>query len=398
MATANKNNSRAGLPEKRKGKVSIEEKAGKYRVRLPRTVADGASRYISTRLDATPTNKRLVQRVVLEMEDDLATGAFDATLDKYKARFAKDDRQTFVNTSPVVVSPAVSLPELWSLYCEYRKSQVAVTTFKMSYLVRYTNHISRLPSHKLEDALTIRDYIVSKLSPDVAKLLLTQLNACCKWSVRSKLIPVNPFSNMALELKLPKRCRDIHPFSVDERDAIIAAYAAHPVHKHYLNFVRFLFLTGCRLGEAVALRWEHISSDYSYIIFSETYNSQYKVRKDTKTHTSRRFPCNAVLRELLLSLPRTGNDVCVFTSVNGGIIHNEKFTTRGGWRNIVEQLVRDGVVSTYRRPYNARHTFITMALEGGLTVSQVAALVGNSPTVILQHYAGNTIKVDVPVF
>jgi integrase len=52
-------------------------------------------------------------------------------------------------------------------------------------------------------------------------------------------------------------------------------------------------------------------------------------------------------------------------------------------------LMDKGAIDRYRCPYNTRHTFITLMLAEGYTVSQVAKLVGNSPAVTLQHYAGN---------
>ena len=42
----------------------------------------------------------------------------------------------------------------------------------------------------------------------------------------------------------------------------------------------------------------------------------------------------------------------------------------------------------YRKPYQTRHTFITLALDNGLDAKDVARLVGNSPEVIYKHYAG----------
>ena len=62
----------------------------------------------------------------------------------------------------------------------------------------------------------IRDWIVANKPPNAAKRLSVQLNACCKWGMKSGLITENPFSDMASEIKLPKNQRgeenDITPF------------------------------------------------------------------------------------------------------------------------------------------------------------------------------------------
>lgn len=50
----------------------------------------------------------------------------------------------------------------------------------------------------------------------------------------------------------------------------------------------------------------------------------------------------------------------------------------------------------YRKPYQTRHTFVTMALEADVSVPQIARWVGNSPQVIMERYAGTIKKVTVP--
>jgi integrase len=63
---------------------------------------------------------------------------------------------------------------------------------------------------------------------------------------------------------------------------------------------------------------------------------------------------------------------------------------------IVSRLVREGKVERYRRPYQCRHTFISLCLEGGVDAKDVARWVGNSPEVIYRHYAGNKRNLQVP--
>ncbi|MHC5826952.1 MAG: site-specific integrase, partial [Nostoc sp.] len=63
---------------------------------------------------------------------------------------------------------------------------------------------------------------------------------------------------------------------------------------------------------------------------------------------------------------------------------------------VIQGLLEAGKIERYRCPYNTRHTFITLMLAEGLTVSTVAKLVGNSPEIILKHYAGNTVPLNLP--
>lgn len=213
---------------------------------------------------------------------------------------------------------------------------------------------------------------------------------------------------MAADVKLPKSSPKIDPFSATERDAILAAFTAHPHHYHYYSFVSFLFLTGCRTGEAIALQWQHIRPDFSYITFAESYSCSLKVRKTTKTGVVRKFPINADLWSLLVAIKLTNArpEDLVFSSPTGLPINNSKFTNqvwRGckvgqkTYKGILPALVASGAVASYRCPYNAnaRPTFITMMLEARVTIPQVAKLVGNSPEIVLRHYAGSGLS-EVP--
>lgn len=384
------------------GGVGIDVRQGKLRLRLPRAIAKDASRYISTRLDDTPENLKKVQVVAWQIEEDLRTGHFDSTLEKYTSVF---------RPKLTVIKPAKEpeIGHLWEMYCQHRKSQVAATTFEKEYLRKFPNHIKNFPTKDVSQAVVIREHLLKTVSADTTKRVITRLSACCNWAVKAGLISKNYFNGMAAEIETQKKDIDtIDPFSLAERNAIVEAFEEHPHHKHYAPFVRFLFLTGCRTGEAIALQWKHVAHDCTTVTFCESYDGNLKIRKSTKTGKARKFPCNPVLRELLLSLKPLDSqlDDLVFKSPTGLHINNSKFTNqvwKGGrmgkkmYHGVVTQLVKAGKVERYRCPYNTRHTFITMALEAGVTVPQVAKLVGNSPEVIMRHYAGNLLKFEVPV-
>ncbi|WP_206070924.1 hypothetical protein [Nodosilinea sp. P-1105] len=96
----------------------------------------------------------------------------------------------------------------------------------------------------------------------------------------------------------------------------------------------------------------------------------------------------------------------IFRSKKGGIIDFGDFLNHAwkGYKNrhgkqidgLVTQLVKQGVVSEYRRPYQCRHTFITLCLEADIDAKDVAKWVGNSPEVIYRHYAGKKRDLQVP--
>ena len=136
----------------------------------------------------------------------------------------------------------------------------------MDYL-KYRNHIAKLPTRDLENAIAVRDYLVANLSPNTAKRALTNFSACCEWAVESGLIVSNPFQGMAAKIQLPKAERaeeyDINPFSRTERDAIIRAFEEDKYYSYYAPLVKILFFTGMRPCEVIALHRQLSRSNLS---------------------------------------------------------------------------------------------------------------------------------------
>jgi integrase len=385
------------------GSVTINTYRGTLRLRLPRSIAGGVQLYLYTGLTVTSQNTRSVQVIALQIESDIEAKCFDTTLETYKQAI-----NSLKGTQQVEIVPKkLTLNQVWDKYCEFKESQLANTTYHKDFLLRYQNIIHALPSKKLTDAIAIRDYLVENHSAGTAKRLLMQFNACCRWAKKSGLIADNPFTDLTADIRVKRwDTNKIDPFTSLERDAIITAFESDTQYKHYSSFVKFLFSTGCRIGEAIALQWKHVSRDCSEVYFCESYSHLYG-RKTTKTGENRKFPCNNELKALLISLkPQQFNqNWLVFPSHTddkeikvGGFIRIWKgYDNRGEFMpGIVSSLIDKGLVSRYRPPYNARHTFISMCLEKGVSVQQIARWCGNSPEVIYQHYAGITQTIEVP--
>ena len=389
-----------------RGFVGIEEFRGKLRLRLPRQVFEGKQKWISTGWENTPDNWQKAQIKAWEIEADISTGNFDITLSKYK-------RKSHLSLVQPVDKPQTipTVAELWEMYTDYKSNVIEATTIKATYK-RIKNMIAAFPKGNLEDAVAIRDWLLDNKSTYTTKFAIVHLSGCCQWAVECNIIGKNPFAGMAKHIEairsIDEEEKEIDPFTVAERDAIIEAFENHRYYKHYTNFVRFLFLTGCRTGEAIALKWKHVDRQLTNITFCESYSSHFGIRKDTKNHQSRQFPINAQLRSLLTSI-KPGNpdpEALVFPSPTGQEINGRNFLNRTwkGYINrhgnqidgIVTQLVKEGKVERYRCQYNTRHTFITMALEAGASVSQLAKWVGNTPEIIAKHYVGTCRHLQVP--
>jgi integrase len=230
---------------------------------------------------------------------------------------------------------------------------------------------------------------------------MTQLNACLKWAIESKRVKLtrSPFEGLAGKAKkLIKKSEDeetdINPFTKLERDAIIEAFKTHSQHHHYYHYVAFCFYVGCRPSEAIALTWNDISDDLSKITFRNAIVAAVGGREKCnglKTQSRRVFPCNNQVQELLREIKSTRQSAngSVLTSAKGEVFSTSYF--RKVWVKVLESL---GI--EYRKPYQTRHTFITLCLEAGVDAKDIAKWVGNSAEIIYKNYAGHRAELSVP--
>lgn len=358
---------------KPKGSIGIDCSRGMLRLRLPRHLFGGNQQYIYLGLPESPINRKAAEAKAQVIEADIAFERFDFTLERYKPKQQAGEIP-------------LDLPDLWQRYTEFKIKILSSTTIATDYR-KIRNHIAALPVNLT--ARQTRKHFIEALTPAAAKKVMMFINGCCQWAVEEELIEVNPYANLPA-VRTAKVAKTINPFSIDERDRIIQAFEAHEFHKTYADFVKFLFFTGCRPSEAIALQWHHISTDFKTITFAEAV--VLKTRKDTKTHIIRKFPCNQKLETLLKTIHSQKSSLSdrVFHSPNGCELDGHNFQNRA-WKEIMENIA-----IIYRSSYNTRHTFITICLDNEIPVTQIASWVGNSAKTIWSHYAGLIATHEVP--
>lgn len=352
----------------------------------------GRRRYISTGLGDSPFNRMQAQQKALEVERDIAYGQFDPdNLEKYKVGVSLSTAENIDSIS----KPALDLPELWSRYTDARKTDKSPSTVRMYQWV--SNHLDRCP-HKLpNESQAIFDWLGANVPPNSRQRVLMHLSACCRWASKSGLIEGNPFDGLAGEVKVLKAGSEedeILPFTRDERDRIIEAFRGNRYYSRYAPLVEFLFLTGARPSEALALQWKHIGKTHITFERGLVYSGKGFVVKDgLKTQQERRFPINAQLATLLNNIKPTdaGPDTLVFSGPEGGFINWNNFNRRA-WSRVLESLPDIDP----RSPYQMRHTFCSLCREQNIPSVQLGKWVGNSAAMIDRVYAKAVENVTVP--
>ncbi|OUC14016.1 MAG: hypothetical protein B0A82_14640 [Alkalinema sp. CACIAM 70d] len=281
------------------------------------------------------------------------------------------------------------MTRIWTAYTEFKKTFLHPNTINQEYK-RWGKVIENLPPY-LDTPSEVVEWLLKKYSAETVRRFVQDQNAAYRWSQKQGAVPNNPWEPLVGTIRKTAYNRR-EAFSAVDRDIIIQAFQDRD--PFYAAFVRFLFKTGCRQEEARALQWEHIGRDR--IWFKVAIASGSKQVAPLKTWEERTFPLTEPV-ETILKFQRGLNPQWVFPSPQGSHIDGTNFLHRH-WEGIVKPLAQSRQIDRYLPPSHTRHTFITLAIQAGMTVTDVAKLVGNSPETIWKHYAQAAKTIEIPEF
>lgn len=241
---------------------------------------------------------------------------------------------------------------------------------------------------------TLLRQIISEIewtSPGVKRNALTKLNTILSSAVADGLIPRNP----AESIELPKRRKkEIDPFTQDEADRIIAWLyeLEHWPSRIYAAYFEFVFYTGMRLSEALALRWDAIDLDKRTAHVCRTV-ALGEIEERTKTNQDRFVLLNeralhaiGYAREYAERRKHGQGKIkttpYVFPPSKNQEYVKETSNVHHQWRPALNEL---GI--RYRPPYNCRHTYATICLMSGINPAFIAQQLGHSVQMLLSTYA-----------
>lgn len=188
-------------------------------------------------------------------------------------------------------------------------------------------------------------------------------------------------------------------YSVEEIELILNWFKKDKYYDYYYNFVLFLCLTGCRVSEAIGLRWQDVDlrkgKVYIFESLARSKNSSTKrIRKTTKNKKLRVLPINNQLKQLFFSIENKKEEDLIFTGRNGKVIDDHAFSQRA-YKKCIENLKLFGT------PNTLRHTFISHLLINTKDIVYVASLTHNSRSgvkTIVDNYAHLIDDREIPEF
>ena len=281
--------------------------------------------------------------------------------------------------------------EWWRLYAE---GNLAPRTLR-SYAGMWDRHVlPRLGHHRLRDLSTetivrfTSDLRRAGVGEPTVYRLLALLQGVLSRAVEWRRIPINPVRLVAKpKVRRRRRVRALTPAVVERGRAHLLARGA----RRDATLLVLLAYGGLRPSEALALRWGQVR-DRTLLIDEATAGIRdaegESVAKQTKTRRERTVrllaPLASDLAAYRLAQGRPDDRELVFPTVGG------ELWTDGHWqdwhRDRWTPLKRALPELAGSRPYDLRHAFVTLLINEGLPITEIARQAGHSPTTCLEVY------------
>ncbi|MFR2787429.1 MAG: tyrosine-type recombinase/integrase [Clostridia bacterium] len=359
-------------------KTNVNKNGNKY-FRITRTIGH--------KEDGTPVKKEFygnsksdaeekAQQYISDLKNGLIASAEDYTVSQLMKIWLFD----FLNNSASIKPSTFQRYE--GIYRNYiKKSPIAgtkITKLNSIQIQKYYNDLSKDKTYTQINTLHT--------------ILKVFLNWCCKSGYLIK--------NPCLNLNLKGNKTDI--INQQRKEVEILNQKEINIIKKYIKDSDFelLFLldlgTGLRLGELLALDWEHINLKSKELTVEKSvkevyiYDSADKKHIETiiqtpKTRNSfRTIPIPSSLIDILNKVPKKKG--YLFLDKNGELLKGKNVSSK--WTKILKECN-----IPHKKFHSIRHTYGSMLLQKGVDIETVAELMGHTAISITQMYMHSETKI-----
>ncbi|PAY32056.1 integrase [Ligilactobacillus salivarius] len=311
---------------------------------------------------------------------------------KKEAKLAADEIEKKINNTNFLDNENITFGEVYERWIANYKLTVKESSFHIVELQYKSRILPILGNKKINQITTIecQDLINYWYSIPLKyyKVLFNSITRIFKYAKQLKIVTDDPTSSVII----PKASRQFdtleHPRNYYTRDELrkFLEYAEkHEKYKFYVLF-RLLAFSGMRKSEALALTWNDINFDKSQITINKTLISTPKVEVSTpKTKNSNRIvfidkKTLSILKEWELKQKKdllqkgfnalSPNQLIFSNEDNGYIIPTTII-------NPMNRIIR-GSNLPHITVHGLRHTYATLAAQGGMSVKQLQAQLGHS--------------------
>ena len=256
----------------------------------------------------------------------------------------------------------------------------------------------------------------SRLSASSIEKVFHVLNGAYKWGISMEYLTYNPCEPVKESLRL--RFKRLNEKEADDKDVIVlspdeirlvkenalerkrSGFYVHPIGPYVL----FLLLTGMRVGELCALRWEHVRWDNDMTVVSikgtrhhikdrSTPEPTYKVVDGkTKNMHSRHIVLSEEAASLLKLIYQEARD----TSPESYVLVNRRYkaTNPSNVGYLINKFYRDiGIGPGITGAHVLRRTFATQEYMKGAELKKIASYIGDLESTTSEYYI--TVKSNI---
>lgn len=298
-------------------------------------------------------------------------------------------------------APAAGKNRHFAYYCdEWLRSRKQIV--RASTLVKYDTVVAKHIKPKLGGLLPLA--LTTAVIDDFSNKLLFEDGLSPK-SVRDILVVLNGImkhittyfpSLKAVEINYPKESRrEMRVLSKDEQSRL-AEYLIDNIDPCKFG-VLLMLLTGVRIGELCALKWENINTEEGVIYVKATMQRLRNISDDSfgKTrviigepksgNSARAIPITEPFAELCRKM-RTSNSGAYILTATTDYMEPRALQYRIG--KYTKQCGLEGV-----HAHTLRHTFATRAVELGFEIKSLSEVLGHSSTTVtLERYVHSSME------
>jgi integrase len=275
--------------------------------------------------------------------------------------------------------------EWWRLYAVPNLAHTTLASYASLWDAHVLPRLGATPLREL-DPLTLASFRAELTSegvgPASTRRVMVILQGVLERAVEWQRIPTNPAR--AVRKPPQRRERAVRPLSPLDVERL----RAHLLTGGRLRdavLVSVLAYAGLRPGEALALTWSHVR-ERTILVERAVALGELKTTKTARTRTVRLLaPLAADLLEWRIGQGQPVDDTLVFPARRGAVWGDDAW--RYWRRRIFMPAARAAGLDLPVRPYDLRHSFVSLLLAEGANVVEIARQAGHSPTMTLSTYA-----------
>jgi len=274
--------------------------------------------------------------------------------------------------------------EWWRLYAEPNLSRSTLRVYAMLWDAHILPRLGELKLRELTVEVLQRyrlDLHAAGVGQGSARKALVMLQGILQRAVEWNRLAANPM--VAVKKPPAGRTRLMQPLAPEAVEAMRRLLLSQSFIRD-ATLISVLAYAGLRPGKALGLRWGSIQ-ERTIRVETAVVEGEMGPTKTRRARTVRLLrPLARDLAELRLRSGRPADEALVFPGHDGG---PWSLTAYKNWRRRFFDRAAEAVGIGGARPYDLRHSFVSLLIHEGRNVVDVARQAGHAPTMALNTYA-----------